>query len=43
MKDKRMNADDAIALIRDGSTVACGGFVGSGHCRRIDRSFGTEV
>ncbi len=31
MQDKRMNADEAIALIRDGSTVACGGFVGSGH------------
>ncbi len=31
MKNKVMTAEQAIALIRDGDTVASGGFVGNGH------------
>lgn len=31
LDDKLMSADDAVALIADGVTVACGGFVGAGH------------
>ena len=30
MKDKIVTADEAIALIRDGDTVCCSGFVGIG-------------
>ena len=30
MKNKIVSADEAIAIIRDGDTVACSGFVGSG-------------
>jgi propionate CoA-transferase len=30
MKNKIVSAADAIAIIRDGDTVACSGFVGSG-------------
>src|SRR4051812_5571961 len=30
MKNKIVSAADAVAIIRKGDTVACGGFVGSG-------------
>ncbi len=30
MKDKIVTADEAIALIRDGDSVSCSGFVGIG-------------
>ena len=30
MKNKIVSAAEAIAIIRDGDTVACSGFVGSG-------------
>ena len=31
MSGKLMSAAEAVALIKDGATVACGGFVGNGH------------
>ena len=30
MKNKIVSADEAIAIMRDGDTIACSGFVGSG-------------
>ena len=30
-REKLCEVDEAVALIRDGRTVACGGFVGAGH------------
>lgn len=46
-KIKLASADDAVRLIRDGSTVACGGFVGAAHpealTAAVERRFFTEA
>ncbi len=31
LRDKLCSADEAVHLIQDGQTVACGGFVGCAH------------
>jgi len=38
IKKKLCSAQEAVAAIRDGTTLACGGFVGAGHAESLTRS-----